>query len=98
MFTHCVFFWCKDGLTAEQTARFEKGVRTLTGIPSVVHGAVGTPAATNRPVIDRSYQYGLLVQFKDLKGHDEYQVHPIHDAFHPLVAECCKKVLVYDYE
>ena len=98
MFVHTVFFWLKPDLTADQRAKFEAGVKSLLTIPSVVHGSVGTPASTDRPVIDRSYSFGLLTVFKDLAGHDVYQDHPTHLAFLSGCKELWTRVQVYDFE
>jgi hypothetical protein len=98
MFTHCVFFWLKPGMTADDKAEFERKLRALTTISSVVHGTVGTPARTDRPIIDRSYSWGLMVSFKDLAGHDAYQVDPIHDDFRESCSKFFEKVVIYDFE
>jgi hypothetical protein len=98
MFTHCVFFWLKDGISADERADFERKLEALTRIPSVVHGTVGRPAKTDRPVIDRSYHYGLMTVFADERGHDEYQVHPVHDVFRNDCARHFAKVVIYDFE
>jgi hypothetical protein len=98
MFTHCVFFWLRDGLSADEKADFERQLKTLTTLPSVVYGTIGTPASTDRPVIDRSYSYGLMVAFKDLAGHDAYQVHPLHDAFRDNCAKYWTRVVIYDFD
>lgn len=98
MLTHVVFFWLKPGLSAEQRARFETGVKSLLSIPDLVTGSVGRPASTDRPVIDRSYDYGLLTVFKDLAGHDAYQVDPIHLAFIEKCKEYWTRVQIYDFE
>lgn len=98
MFTHCVLFWLKDGMSADDKALFDKKVRALTKISSVQFGTVGTPASTDRPVIDRSYHYGLMTVFKDMAGHDAYQVDPIHDDFRDSCAKFFAKVQVYDFE
>jgi hypothetical protein len=98
MLTHVVLFWGKDDLTAAERADFEAGLRTLLTIPTVSAGWVGTPASTERPVIDRSYTFALNLRFPDLAAHDAYQVHPIHDAFHDRCAKYWKRVLVYDFD
>ena len=98
MLVHAVFFWLKPDLTAEQRARFAAGVKSLLAIPTLVHGHVGTPSSTDRPVIDRTYSYGLLTVFKDLAGHDAYQVDPIHLAFVDGCKEFWTKVQIYDFE
>ncbi len=96
MFAHCVYFWLKDDLNERDTAAFEQGVRSLTTIESVEHGFVGVPADTDRPIIDRSYSYALVVMFRDAAGHDAYQVHPVHDRFREECAGFWRKVQIYD--
>jgi len=61
---------------------------------SLLH--IGTPADTDRDVIDNTYHYSFLIGFKDRKGHDIYQEHPIHDKFRNEYNEMWTKVLVYD--
>lgn len=98
MLTHVVLFWAKDDLTAAERGEFAASLRTLPSAPSVSAGWVGTPAATNRPVIDRSYTFALTLRFESLADHDKYQVDPIHDAFHDRCAKYWTKVLVYDFD
>lgn len=98
MFTHHVFFWLKNDLSRDDIQKFEKGVTSLLQIEHITTGDVGKPAATNRPVIDRSYTYSLLLVFSDQAAHDAYQPHPVHKKF---VEECSglwDKVLIYDSE
>jgi hypothetical protein len=97
MLTHLVFFWAKDGLSAADTADFESGLRALLAIPSVVDGSVGVPAATDRPTVERSYAFALMLRFKDIAAHDAYQVDPIHNAFHARCLKYWSKVVVYDF-
>ena len=97
MFVHSVYFWLKKGLSQEELKKFVDRGEALKKISSVRQGYFGTPAATDRPVIDRSYSYGLVVSFDDAKGHDAYQVDPIHDRFREL-APLWDKVIIYDFE
>jgi len=78
MLVHSVFFWLKPELTSDQKAAFRKGLDSLSAIESAVQTHVGTPAVTNRPVIDRSYSFALTAIFKDMAGHDVYQEHRLH--------------------
>ena len=57
---------------------------------------IGVPAATSRPVIDRSYTFALVVMFDDLVGHDAYQEHPIHKAFVENFSGHWTKVQIFD--
>jgi Stress responsive A/B Barrel Domain len=98
MFVHHVFFWLRPELSEADIQQFEKGVSSLLSIEHVRSGDVGKPSSTDRPVIERSYSYSLLLLFKDKAAHDAYQPHPVHQKF---VAECShlwSRVLIYDSE
>ncbi|HET6568257.1 MAG TPA: Dabb family protein [Rhodothermales bacterium] len=97
MFLHCVYFWLKDDLSPNDVAAFERGVKSLTTIETVRHGFVGTPASTDRPVIDRTYSYGLVCAFDDKDDHDAYQVHPVHDDFRNDCSRYWTDVKIYDF-
>lgn len=98
MFVHAVYFWLKKDLSAEQRAEFNAGVDTLTGIPAIEAVYIGGPAATYRPVVDRTYDVALVVLLKDLDAHEAYQVDPIHRAFVENYAKFWEKVVIYDSE
>ena len=98
MLTHVVLFWAKPELTVAERADFAAGLSTLLSIPAVSAGWVGTPSATNRAVVDRSYTFGLTVRFADLAAHDAYQLDPIHGAFHARCVKYWTKVAVYDVD
>ncbi|MGV3641271.1 MAG: Dabb family protein [Adhaeribacter sp.] len=98
MFVHHVFFWLKPSNTAEENQKFEKSVSSLKTIKSVQQVDIGKPALTDRPVIDTTYSYSLLLIFDSLEQHDQYQVDPTHLQF---VADCSTlwdRVLIYDSE
>jgi stress responsive alpha/beta barrel protein len=97
MFTHCVFFWLKEETPREDRDKFEEGLRSLTTIPGASHATFGVPATTDRPVVERSYSYGLMVRLDDLAAHDAYQVHPVHKEFLKNCAALWSRVQVYDF-
>jgi len=97
MFVHSVYFWMKPTLSASEKQTFLKGLESMTKIDSVRHGWYGPPAATDRPVIDRTYSYGLVVVFDNEAGHDFYQSHPAHDAFRGL-KDLWTNVRIHDFE
>lgn len=96
MFIHAVYFWLRDDLTPGERQQFVDGVRSLRDIETVQHGYVGTPAPTDRPIIDRSYSYALVLAFADQAAHDAYQVHPVHDRFREGCAPLWTRVQIYD--
>jgi hypothetical protein len=98
MFVHVVNFWLNKNLSDAERQQFVKGVKTLGTIDTCTTFNVGTPAKTDRPVIDNSYDYCLLTIFNDIEGHDVYQVHPTHLKFIDECKHLWEKVLIYDSE
>jgi hypothetical protein len=97
MLTHCVFFWLDPQVTAQERASFERGLASLTGIAGVFHASFGVPASTDRPVVERSYSYGLTVKFESLAAHDAYQADPIHERFLEQCSRLWTRVQVFDF-
>ena len=98
MFVHHVFFWMKESISPEDFKTFENGVMTLPKIELVKFGDIGKPASTNRPIIDRSYSYSLLLVFENKATHDGYQTHPVHLKFIQDCSHLWERVLIYDSE
>jgi hypothetical protein len=97
MLFHNVYFWLKPELTPAQRAEFRGGLESLAGIRSVSRIDIGVPAPTgDRPVIERSYDFALIVQCRDVAAHDAYQVDPLHLAFVERFKPCWTRVQIYD--
>jgi hypothetical protein len=99
MFSHVVIFWTKPDKPHAIEELLAGGEKYLKPIPGVVTYHMGKMAASERPVVDQSYQVALNVIFPDKKTQDDYQVHPLHlefleKAFKPN----CERVVVYDFE
>ncbi len=96
MVTHIVYFWLKPDLDETSKKKFIEGINSLLTIKSMAHGYIGVPADTEkRPIIDSSYDYALITVFDSIEAHDDYQVHPTHDAFREL-ANLWDRVQIYD--
>ena len=98
MHSHLAFFWLNDGLTWDAISDFEKGLVSLTQVPLVVNGYFGKPADTHRGVVDRTYSYGLMLQFKSIIEHDLYQNFSTHQGFVANHSGKWKRALIYDIE
>jgi len=95
-FVHHVFFWLKKPVTITDKDKFEKALKELVTIDTIVGNHIGIPAPANRDVIDSSYSYSLLLTFKNKEDQDIYQTHPKHLKF---IADCqhlWERVVVYD--
>ena len=64
----------------------------------VVDSFIGTPADTNREVVDNTYQFSLNLGFENKAQHDVYQEHTYHKQFIDKSVHLWKRVLVYDSE
>ena len=96
MLTHHVLFWLKPETTEEQKLAFRAGLESLRGVETVEELYIGTPAPISRAVVDTTYTFSLNIIFKDLEGHDVYQVHDLHKAFLEEFKVIFDKVVIYD--
>ena len=96
-FVHVVFFWLKNADNKKERKQFENNLNTfIKGIDYIRSTHVGTPAGTDRTVVDNSYTYCLIVSFDSKKDHDAYQEHGLHKKFIEDTAALWEKVQVYD--
>lgn len=98
MFHHLVFFYLRKDLTPAQRSDFESKLRGLARIVSISSCDIGRPAAIERAVVDSSYDFGVMLLFKDKAGHDAYQVDPIHQEFVASCKSYWSAVKIYDFE
>jgi len=76
---HVVNFWLKKDLSEKDKKNFIGFFEELRKIEVIKTLNYGIPAKTNpRPVVDNSFDYTLIVTFKDLKDITIYETHPIH--------------------
>lgn len=71
-FVHSVYIWFKDDVTEEQKEQLYAKTEKLRDIEVVKALYTGRPANTTRPIVERSYDFALIVHFKDLAAHDVY--------------------------
>lgn len=95
-FIHHVFFWFKEPVTLATRKNFEKALKELVTIETIIDYHLGVPAGTSRNVIDSSYTYSLFTTFKNKKDQDVYQTHPKHLKFIDDCGDLWEKVVVYD--
>jgi len=96
MHIHTVYFWLKSEVSAEQRAEFSQAVAALGSIASVRECYAGQPIASERAVVDDSFDVSLHLKFDTTVGHDAYQVDPKHDEFVDRYKDLWAKVTVYD--
>lgn len=97
-FVHHVLFWLVEPENPKACAEFEGALRDLVSIDLIVASNIGTPAATNRDVIENSYTYSMVATFANKADQDAYQIHPDHLKFIEKYGHLWDKVMVIDTE
>jgi hypothetical protein len=95
-FVHHVLFYLKNPNSAEDKAQLMEGLQALSKVPSIVFSNIGSPANTTRDVIEKDYSISWLCLFESAEKEEEYQVHPLHDAFKENCHHLWQKVVIYD--
>jgi len=98
LFIHHVYFWLKNHDSKEDRDKLVAGLRKLSTVKTIQHFHIGEPAATNRDVIDRSYNISWCLFFSNKAEQDSYQIDPIHLNFVKEYSDLWTKVIVYDAE
>jgi hypothetical protein len=96
MLIHSVYFWLKPDLTAADRDAFVAGLTSLCTLKDVYRAEIGTPAPYDRPVIERGYDWALLLAFRTNADHDAYQIDPVHDVFRSECAQYWSTVKIFD--
>ena len=97
-FIHTAYFWFKDNVSQERLDAFSASTEKLREIDVVMALYTGKPANTTRPIVERSYDYAVVVHLKDLAAHDAYQKHPIHLKMLADFSDLWEKVMITDIE
>ncbi len=59
--------------------------------------SVGQPLPSERPVVDDSFDVGLVMRFANAQDLSTYEKHPVHvQAVKEILQPIAKKLLVYD--
>lgn len=94
---HLVFCWLKEPGKAEARQQLIDAAKKLSDIPGVVSIRAGTAVASDRPVVDSSFDVGIVITFDSVASMQAYLVHPRHQtAVNTLIKPLTSKLLVYD--
>ena len=95
-FMHVVFFWLKNEDEASRKKFLSELRNFIDNVDLIKTKHVGSPAGTNREVIDSSWTYSLILSFESKKEQDLYQEHELHKKFIENASSLWEKVQVYD--
>ena len=96
--THVVVFWLKDHGNAAQRAKIIETSESFRKIPGVLSVKAGQCLASQRPIVDSSFDVALTMEFASKAAMRRYLDDPRHKAgtvavLKPLV----RKITAYDF-
>ena len=95
---HVVIVWLKEPGNRAAQNRIIAASQVLKEIPGVLSLTAGTVIASERPIVDSSFDVALVISLTDRAALDRYLTHPLHVqlvevTLKPLV----DRILVYDF-
>lgn len=95
---HVVLIWLKKpGDKAGRQKVVETAKMFQAEIQEIQHLSVGTPLDSERPVVDDSFDVGLVMRFANPADLGTYEKHPVHvKAVKEILQPLAAKLLVYD--
>ncbi len=96
--SHVVLAWFKAGTSPEYIAAVEDHSQVLREIPGVLEIRTGAALASERPVVDASYDLAIYVYFATVEDLQRYLSHPTHVSFvKQWVKPHLERMQVYDF-
>ena len=94
---HLVLCWLKQPDHVEDINRVIETSKELSAIPGIIDIAAGTAIASDREIVDDTFDVGLVMTFENVDTMKSYLSHEDHIrrvnlVFRPL----CQRILVYD--
>lgn len=94
---HVVFLWVDDTLSSEIMDSIKLHSSRLDTIPGIISLSQGEAIASERPIVDDSFDLGLIFTFANKEDMDNYVSHKGHvDFVKKWVKPYSKKLTVYD--
>jgi hypothetical protein len=95
---HVVLVWLKrPGNAADRATLIATAKKFQAEIKQIQHLSVGTAVASERPIVDDSFDVGFVMRFASKADMDAYEKHPAHQkAVKETLLPIAKKVQVYD--
>jgi hypothetical protein len=94
---HVVLFWLNDPSDHQALATMEEACLSFRSIAGVESVTVGRALPSDRPVVDASFDLGLVITFRNPEALEGYLKDAIHqEALRTLVKPLVKRMKVYD--
>ncbi len=96
---HVVLCWLKEPGNIQHRERIVEVTRSFREIPGVLDARAGQVIASDRSIVDDSFDVGILIVVPDSRRLKEYLEHPVHQkAKNEVLVPLVSKILVYDFQ
>jgi len=95
--SHVVLVWFKDTVSTTDIADIHARSLELHSIPGLTSIQAGAAVPSERPIVDDSFDLGLVMRFKTVEAMQAYLTHPQHKALvRQHIRGKVKRLQVYD--
>ena len=94
---HVVIFWLKTPGDSAARQKIIDACKTFEEIPGIVSIQAGPAVPSTRPIVDSTYDVGVIITFENEKAMRDYDQHPIHrQAVNGVLKDLVERIRVYD--
>jgi len=96
---HIVLLWLNKELSENKIEEIIKGTKALKKINQVKNVKVGKVIFSERPIVDDSFDLGIIFEFETVEAMQSYTKGSAHKAFvEKSIKGNIKKIVVYDIQ
>lgn len=95
MFLHNVVYWLKPDLTPAEKEIFLAGISDLMKLASVKQAWFGAMSGDDA-LADRSYDYAIVLDLENARGHEAFQADPAHQRIRETIGGSWNRLVIYD--
>ena len=96
---HVVLCWLKEPGNGEHRKQIMEVTKSFRGIPGVLDAQAGKAVASERSIVDDSFDVGILVVVENKEALEAYLRHPVHDdAKKKILLPLIDRLVVYDFQ
>ena len=96
--THVVMVWFNESVTQQDIDAVALRTQALRAIPELLDVKVGKAIPSDRPIVDDSFDLGVVMTFDSAEAMNAYLVHPVHLNFvEQYLKGKAEKLVVYDF-
>jgi len=95
---HIVICWLKQPGNTQARKELIEVSRDLISIPGTVSVSAGEVLLSERPVVDDSFDVGIVITFETAEAMQAYLIHPQHKkAVEETIRPLVERFIVYDF-